>query len=73
VSGRELFVIQNGAWLTIFIGKGIGKMLEFYKKLKNLFEIVFEGLKNAFNTKKVCLKKKNTCLANKLKAFLNVQ
>jgi hypothetical protein len=58
MSGRELFVIQNGEWPALFIGKGIGEMLEFYKKLKNLFEIAFEGFKSAFNTQKVYLKKK---------------
>jgi hypothetical protein len=38
---------------------------------KDMFEIVFEGFKNVFNIRKVCLKKSH--LAKKLKVFLRVK
>ena len=40
---------------------------------QDLFGYAFERLKNAFNTQKACLKKKNTRLVKKLKAFLRVK
>jgi hypothetical protein len=39
---------------------------------KDLFEIMFKGFKNAFNTKK-CHFKKNTHFRKKFKTFLRVQ
>jgi hypothetical protein len=38
-----------------------------------MFEIAFEESKNAFNTQKVHLKKKNSRLVKKLKALLKIQ